>query len=894
MFRSRLKLDVVLLALALPGAAFTLSAEAAGQNVRQTMNGVTVQYATVTLHVEVCSGKVIHVVASPAAPDPSPLVPVVVGPCGGTKFTVSTTASTVALQTSDLRIEIDRETATVRFLSADRQVVLSEQPQMGRDIAPVNIDGTHSYQIQQTFLLSQGESLYGLGQHQEGFLDLRGIPVRLLQANTNIVIPFLLSSKGYGLLWNNPSRTDFDPATEAIPLNERGDGTFRTGREGEYGFLVTGNDRAKLKLAVDGQKVIDIDNMWVPGSAGAKIHLKANTTYKVAAESGGKTRLFVRAPSDTMSFRSEAGQGVDYYFIYGPNLSHVVSAYRQLTGAAPLLPRWAYGFWQCRERYSSQQQILDTAAEFRNRKIPVDALVQDWQYWGKYGWNAMRFDESSYPNPKEMMSVLHRQDLHMVISVWAKFGAETAVDQQFKAEHLLLSDPANTGEPGETQGAENWADLFNPKAQKLFWSDIDRDLFSLGLDGWWLDASEPEGDPLKNDDTFLGPGKLVRNAYPLYEASAVYEGQRATDPNKRVVILSRSAFAGQQRNGSISWSGDISANWPTLRRQIPAGLNFAMSGLPYWTTDIGGFFRPADQYSSPDYHELLIRWFEFGTLCPIFRIHGFRSKTEMWNYGPEVEKILAQYDELRYRLLPYIYSAAWGVTSRGEIIMKALPFVYPHDPSLREVGDQFFFGDSLLVSPVVTPHATSRKVILPESDNWVDFWTGRTFTRGQTIRAEAPIDRIPIFVKAGSIVPVGPVVQSTAEAEDPIEIRIYRGRDADFLLYEDAGDGYDYEHGARAIIPLHWDDHRDTLTIGSRSGTFPGMLKRHNFRVVLVGEGHGAGIEWVSSPDRSMIYDGNRMSIRLSERKSAGAGHAKPSNHARTALLSASRLAAPI
>ena len=265
----------------------------------------------------------------------------------------------------------------------------------------------------------------------------------------------------------------------------------------------------------------------------------------------------------------------------------------------------------------------------------------------------------------------------MVISVWAKFGAETEVNHDMESANLLLKSEASTGEPGETKEQENWADLFNPKAQKLFWSEIDRNLFRDGLDGWWLDASEPEGDPLKDDNTYLGPGKMVRNAYPLFETSAVYNGQRATTESKRVVILSRSAYAGQQRNASISWSGDISANWETLRRQIPAGLSFAMSGFPYWTTDIGGFFRPADQYTSADYHELLIRWFQFGAFCPIFRIHGYQSKTEMWNYGPEVEKILTQYDELRYRLMPYIYSAAWGVTSRGETIMQALPFVYP-------------------------------------------------------------------------------------------------------------------------------------------------------------------------------------------------------------------------
>jgi alpha-D-xyloside xylohydrolase len=581
------------------------------------------------------------------------------------------------------------------------------------------------------------------------------------------------------------------------------------------------------------------------------------------AETGGNTMLSMRAPSDTMAFRSETSEAVDYYFIYGPEPSQVIAQYRKFTGAAPLLPRWAYGFWQCRDRYSSQQQILDTAAEFRKRKIPVDVLVQDWRYWGKYGWNAIRFDESEYPDPTAMMSSLHRQNFHLVISVWPKFGVETEVNHEMEKAHLLLTSVASTGEPGESNESESWADLFNPIAQKAFWSYLDRNLFASGLDGWWLDASEPEGDPLKNDRTFLGPGKIVRNAFPLFETSAVYDGQRATDQNKRVVILSRSAFTGQQRNGSISWSGDVSANWVTLRRQIPAGLSFGMSGFPYWTTDIGGFFRPADQYTSADFHELLIRWFQFGVFCPIFRIHGYQSETEMWKYGPKVEKILMQYDELRYRLLPYIYSAAWGVTSRGEILMKALPFVYPYDPALRDISDQFLFGDSLLVNPVVERGATNRSVALPAGSDWVDFWTGQTHRGGETITADAPLDRIPIFVKAGSIVPLGPVVQSASQPEELLEIRIYGGKDADFQLYEDSGDGYAYEHGARATIHFHWDDRRNALSIGDRSGTFPGMRSKHTFQIVLVKKGHGVGAGPDSRADRSVTYEGHQTRITL-------------------------------
>jgi alpha-D-xyloside xylohydrolase len=832
------------------------------EQIERTANGAIVRTAMGVVRVEVCSDVVVHIVANATGSSIKSLVPTVVRPCAGAQFTTSSDDSHLYLRTGKLKVDVARDTGAVRFLTSDGQTILSEQHNHGRVIADPDVEESRDG-VQQEFLLSPGEAIYGLGQHQEGFFDLRDIPIRLLQANTNIAIPFLLSTKGYGLLWNNAALTDFNPTEETIKLDDKGVGTFRTQQDGDYGFLLSGNDRRKLRLSVDGQQIIDIRNMWVPGSAGAKIHLAADSIHTVLAETGGDTKLSVRVPSDTMALRSETGQGVDYYFIYGPEPSQVIAQYRQYTGAAPLLPRWAYGFWQCRERYSSQQQILDTAAEFRKRQIPVDALVQDWQYWGKYGWNAMRFDESEYPDPAAMMSSLHRQNLHLIISVWAKFGAETAVNRDMENAHLLLTSVASTGEPGETKEHENWADLFNPKAQTAFWSDIDRDLFAFGLDGWWLDASEPEGDPLKNDETFLGPGKTVRNAFPLFETSAVYNGQRAATQDKRVVILSRSAYTGQQRNGSISWSGDITGDWETFRRQIPAGLSFAMSGFPYWTTDIGGFFRPADQYTSADYHELLIRWFQYGAFCPIFRIHGFHSETEMWKYGPEVEKILRQYDELRYRLLPYIYSAAWGTTNRGEIPMRALPYVYPTDLSVRDVSDQFIFGDSLLVNPVTEPHATTRKVVLPAGNEWVDFWTGQKQRGGQTIPADAPIDEMPIFVKEGSIVPMGPVVQSAADTEDPLEVRIYGGKDADFELYEDSGDGYAYEKGARATIQLHWDDRRSVLSIGTRSGVFPGMRTKNTFRIVLVKPGHGTGVGSDSGFDRSVTYDGHQLKINL-------------------------------
>lgn len=849
-------------------AFVTLVARSQAQALEKTGNGAVIHSPAGLVRVEVCSDSMIHIVAGPTAGHPAkPIVPTVVQACASAKFVTASNGSHDTVQTAKIRVEVDRNTGAVRFLNTSGDQILGEQAQNGRSVSRSDAHDSGDG-VRQTFLLSPGEALYGLGQHQEGFFNLRDIPVELLQANSNIAIPFLISTNGYGLLWNNPALTDFNPATETVQLDQNGEGSIQTGSEGEYGLLLSGNYRKKLRLSVDGQQIIDLNNMWLPLSAGAKIHLAANSTHKVIAETGGDTKLALRAPSDTMTFRSQVGDDVDYYFIYGPEPKKVIAGYRDLTGSAPLLPRWAYGFWQCRERYSSQQQILDTAAEFRKRKIPVDVFVQDWQYWGKYGWNAMRFDESAYPNPAQMMTELHRENLHLAISVWAKFGAETEVDKEMVAQGLVLKSAASTGEPGETKERENWADLFNPRAQKMFWSDINRNLFSAGLDGWWLDASEPEGDPLKVDETFLGPGTKFRNAFPLFETAAVYQGQRATTEKKRVVILTRSAYAGEQRYGTISWSGDISASWDTLRRQIPAGLSFGMSGFPYWTTDIGGFFRPIDQYTSPAYQELLMRWFQFGAFSPIFRIHGYKSETEMWKYGPEVEKVLRQYDELRYRLLPYIYSSAWGVTNRGEIVMQGLPFVYPKDAAVREVSDEFLFGNSLLINPVTTPGATSRAVILPAADNWVDFWSGRTYHGGETITFDAPVGRLPILVKAGSIVPIGPIVQSASEQQDPLDIRIYGGKDASFELYEDSGDSYDYEHGARAAIQFQWNDRSHTLSIGHRSGSFPGMLATRTFRIVLVQPGKGVGDESSSSTDRSVVYDGHELKISVGPRVS--------------------------
>jgi alpha-D-xyloside xylohydrolase len=815
-------------------------------------NGVTFKTAAGTMRIEACGDRVIHVVASPTSELPSPKVPIVTQPCRANNLRVKVGKKETRLSTASITVTVDEADGAVRFLSSDGKVVLSEAEEGGKAFDVPSLAEMKTWQVQQTFVSPSDEALYGLGQHQEGIFNLREVPIRLHQANTNISIPFALSSKGYGILWNNPSLTDFNPADQAIAIDPNtGKGKFTTGAKGVYGFLLSSDNRKQLVLEVNGQRVIDLQNEWTPTSASGFVELEANNEYEVSAQGGpGGVQLAVRPPQDTTTFRSEVGQAIDYYFFYGPELNAVIAEYRRLTGEAPLFPRWAYGYWQCRERYHSQQEILDTANEFRKRKIPVDALVQDWQYWGKYGWNAMRFDEDHYPQPKEMLDQLHANDFHMMISIWSKFGEDTDVYKRMKAQSFLVS-----GEP--------WTDFFNPAAARAFWSELNKGIFADGMDAWWMDASEPEFDALKDKQTFLGSGNSVRNAYPLYVTKAIYEGQRSTTDRKRVVILTRSAFAGQQRNAAASWSGDISSNWTTLQRQIPAGLSFSMSGLPYWTTDIGGFFRPKDQYTSDAYHELLIRWFEYGTFCPIFRVHGYKSNAELWNYGPQVEHILTQYDELRYHLLPYIYSAAWGVTKNGETLMRALPLEFSTDPRAQEVSDQFMFGPALLINPVATERATQRTLYLPAGSDWVDFWTGKGVTGGQIITAEAPLERIPIYAKAGSIVAYGLPAESASAKPDPLELRIYPGADGDFTLYEDEGDNYDYEHGAYSVIPIHWDDKAETLIIGDRRGTFPGMLEHRTFRLVRVTDAHGAGVSSTEKFDATIEFAGKAVSAHL-------------------------------
>lgn len=854
------------------------------QSIEREANGLTLKLDPGILRLEVCSEHAVRISYSPGAAMPTRQDFSVVEQWLPVPFTVSEGKGVVTLSTGSVSVKVDRGTGALTFADGSGRVFLQERTTGGKIMTPATINAESTYTVEQSFVSPEDEHLYGMSQSQDGIWNWRGIPIELRQQNTQTTIPVLISSKGYGLLWNNASLTDFNPvdneirltvedsaaktdaggpnATEQIdsagkkkesplPVHQ---GTFTSNAEGDYVFFAKNGDRKKaLIIEVDGERIGGIENFWVPYTTVGRVHLAAGKTCSVKVIGGGsKVLLFARPLGETTTFRSQVGDAIDYYVFHGPKPADVIAGIRSATGGTPMWPKWAFGFWQCRERYSSQQQILDAVAEFRKRKIPLDLLVQDWHYWGNHGWGAYQWDQDKYPNPKAMIDALHDQNTKFMISVWS--NPSGPVQDELAKDGLLIGG--------------KWVDAFSAKARDIRWNYLNNAFFKIGTDAWWQDATEPgdDGNALNAAMTSAGSGNRVRNAYPLFANKTVYEGQRQTTEAKRVVTLTRSFYPGQQRYASALWSGDIGSTWDAFRRQIPAGLNACMTGLAYWTTDCGGFFRPKDQYTSDDFNELLVRWFQYSTFSPILRIHGYQTETEMWKF-PKAYDNLLKYDRLRYRMLPYNYSLAWQVTDKGYTMMRALPLDFPADAKAGEIGDQLMHGPAFLVSPVTTPHATSRRVYLPDDSQWVNFWTGKTERGGQDIEAAAPLDTIPLFIRAGSIVPLGPDVQYAMQSpSNPIELRIYPGMDGAFTLYDDEGDNYNYEKGQRATIALAWNQKSQTLTIGKRSGSYPGMPEKRIFNIVWVSEGHGAGDSTTKDIDITVQYTGQSMSLTAKQK----------------------------
>ncbi|MGA7538386.1 MAG: TIM-barrel domain-containing protein [Steroidobacteraceae bacterium] len=899
------------------------------------------------VRLQVVSPTIIHVTAFPG--DDLTLPPSLMAVRTGSSqvsFTVSRTPDTVTLATGSLSAVVRLSDGQVVFEDGKGRVITAEIPG-GRSFRPVTLDGAHYYAIRQQFADTPGEAFYGLGQHQEGLIDYQGQDVTLAQHNMDVAVPLVVSSRNYGILWDNDSITRFgnprpwQPLSQSLILfNAQGrqggltaryyvDGKLvleRTERNIDYQYLTwhghfpptfpqslvnlphvrvvwTGKIEAKTgglhtfslygsdyqKLWIGGRKVIDAWRQnWNPWYRNFYVRMRPGEPLRIRLvwdREGGYLALLHRPPRtraarDRLSLYSEAGQAIDYYFIRGGDLDQVIGGYRHVTGRAVLLPRWAYGFWQSRDHYQSQQQLLGVVERYRELGIPLDDIVQDWRYWKDDAWGSHEFDRSRYPDPRAMIAKVHALHAHFMISVWPKFYPTTDNYKALAARGDMFPLSVKLGikdwvGPGYTFG---FYDPFSAGARRLYWHQIDTRLASLGIDAWWLDADEP--DMISNTSiaerkalmspTPLGPGAALFNAYALEHVRGVYDGNLAARPDTRVFILSRSGFAGLQRYGATVWSGDIAPRWSDLKNQIAAGVGFSLSGLPNWTMDIGGY-QPETRYLHPDaqnlreWRELNTRWFQFGAFCPIFRSHGQAPPREIYHLAPPgsaVYDTLIYYDKLRYRLMPYIYTLAGDTWLDDSTIMRALAMDFANDPRVRDIADEYMFGPAFLVSPVYQYRAREREVYLPAGALWYDFYSNRLFAGGERIEAAAPLARMPLFVRAGAIIPVGPAIEYTGEKPDsPLTLLVYTGASGRFTLYEDDGTTLGYERGKYSTIPFSYDLTSGTLSIGPRSGEFEGMQHERTFRIRWMTPKAHPGDDFAAPADARIEYSGAPIAI---------------------------------
>ena len=694
------------------------------------------------------------------------------------------------------------------------------------------------------------EYQYGLGQFQDDQMNIRGLSRRLTQVNTQMSVPMMISNKGYGVLWNNYGLTEFNPGDNRLALSKSGNrftGTLRITEAGKYALLldVGQSMTQRHNLVVGGKTVIDISNTWLPPTTSVVVEL-AKGSHSVSANltDNDNAVLYYKKVDEKTTFRSPIAKAVDYtVFVGSPD--EIIATNRQLTGEAPLMPRWALGYVHCRERFHNQEELLSVATRLRRENFPTDLIVQDWQYWGGTGWNSMQFDPGIYPNPKQMTDSLHRMNMRMMLSVWSNVDTNSEVGRALDQAGYVI--------PGTV-----WVDFFNPSAAAAYWRQFKNRLLPTGIDAWWQDAVEPENDGIHGTMVANGkyPGDMFRNIYPLMVSKTVGEGLLKDQPKKRPLILTRCAFSGIQRYGSVMWSGDVGSDWEAFRRQIVAGLGMQSAGIPWWTYDAGGFFRPGNQYTDKGAINCMLRWIETAVYLPVMRIHGYQTNTEPWEYGEEAQEIIRKCMKERYRLLPYIYSNAAAVSFDGTVLMRPLVFDFLNDEKALEQKYEYMFGKSVLVSPVIQPDVSAWTTYLPENAaGWYHFGTNRWYAGGQEVITSVDNATIPVFVRGGSILPYGPVLQySEQQTDEPTEIRIYPGADAEFTLYEDDGYSNDYKDGKCSRIKLQWDDSNRELTIGARQGSYDNMPLERKFKVMLIG---GAS--------QTVTYNGGQLTVNLGQ-----------------------------
>ncbi len=731
------------------------------------------------------------------------------------------------------------------------------------------------------FSSRDNEFFYGLGQFQDGYNNVKGLPRRLTQVNTQITMPVLISNLGYGIIWNNYAETFYNLPENKIQLAKQ-EGVAGTetvnvtttegGREevrhknlfgaeitvsqdGDYAILLdVGQKMARRhNLQIDGKTVIEMRNIWLPPTASTIVHLtKGKHTLQSELSDNDRPVLYYGIKDNVETLTAYPSDAVDYTIIKGTP-DEIIATYRKLTGTAPLMPAWALGYIHCRERFHSQKEIQETADRFISEQIPVDVIVQDWQYWGKNGWNSMVFDADNYPDPKALTDYLHSQNIKMMLSVWSKIDKNSVVGKEMQKSNYYIP---NT----------DWIDFFNPDAAAAYWKNFSEKLLPTGIDAWWQDATEPENDDLEGRQVNNGKidGNRVRNVYPVLVNKTVYEGLMKDRPNQRPMILTRSGFLGIQRYGSALWSGDVGNDWETLRRQITGGLGLQAAGVPWWTYDAGGFFRPFDQYNNQDYINRMLRWIQLSVYLPLMRVHGYMSDTEPWKYGAEAQANIRHCIEERKQLFPYIYSNAAEVAFNGSTLMRPLVFDFYNDPKALEQKYEYMFGKALLISPITEPDVTEWETYLPQNEGgWYDVSNNYMPYKGcQTVKTKIDNTKIPVFAKGGSIV-------LKKGFGDNIDINVFWGGDAEFVYYEDDGESLAYQTGNYSKTLIKWNNAAGILTITPLEGN----PATHTFKIMVCGyEGHVStkhySHDFKGSKFKTVDYKGKELKINVKKMKS--------------------------
>ena len=911
------------------------------------------------LRLQVLGNDLIHVSATPENEFPKDSSLIIIPNIETVPFTVSEKGDTLILATATLNVCLSIVDGGIRFKDKDGKLILAEKQGGGKLFTPIEVEGTKGYTTRQIFESPDDEAFYGLGQHQADEFNYKGKSEELFQYNTKVSVPFIVSNKNYGLLWDNYSLSRFGDSRPFQELNsvfklydKNGNSGFLTGtytspnndaqkivrNEASIFFEDTKsvtnlpenfplknaevtyegaieapeNGDYKFTLYYAGYIKVFLNNelvvperwrtAWNPNSYKFSLNLEKGKRVPLRIEwkpDGGRSYCGLRVKTPQLNeeknnqvWWSEMSKKMDYYFVHGNSMDDIIKGYRTLTGKSQIMPKWAMGYWQSRERYKTEDEILSNLKEFRERQIPIDNIVLDWNYWEEDAWGSHEFDEKRFPNPKKMADSIHAMNAKMMISVWPKFYRTTAHFKEFDENGWMYKQAVKDSirdwvGPGYVG---SFYDAYASGARKLFWNQIYENLYPLGIDAWWMDASEPnildctEMDYRKSlqGPTALGSSTEYFNTYALMNAEAIYNGQRNVEPNKRVFLLTRSGFAGLQRYSTATWSGDIATRWEDMKAQISAGLNFAVSGIPYWTMDIGGFCVE-DRYvaaqltydkngnENADYkewRELNTRWHQFGAFAPLYRSHGQFPFREPWNIAPEghpAYQSILYYNQLRYRLMPYIYTMAGMTYFNDYTIMRPLVMDFSNDKKVENISDQFMFGPSFMVCPVYSYGARNRDVYFPKGTNWFDFYTGNYIKGGEQLSVDAPYKHIPLFIQEGSIVPIGPEIQYTDEKlAEAIVLYVYQGKDASFELYEDEGVNYNYEKGNYSTIHFNYSDHNNTLTIGDRKGQFKGMLQNRKFVIVPVSKENPKALIY-DSKGQTIEYNGSKKTIILNK-----------------------------